>query len=103
MPQQHASSNFGWVGLKAEPKHIGMVIVYDRKTGRIAHTHQFVHFGKGEPPSKASMEQTALKAAGSAGGVHDVLHHHGAPLKAHAFYRVDLDTKSLVEGPEARD
>jgi hypothetical protein len=99
MPQQHASSNFGSVGFKEEPKLIGTVVVYDRMTGRIAHTHQFFHFGKGEPPSKASMEQTALKAAGSAGGVQDVLHYHGAPLKADAFYRVDLNTKSLIKGP----
>lgn len=61
MPKQDASSNFGSVGLKEEPKLIGTVVVYERKTGRIAHTHQFVHFGYGEPPSKASMEQTALK------------------------------------------
>ena len=103
MPEQHASSNFGSVGLKVEPKHIGTVVVYDRKTGRTAQTHQFFHFGKGEPPSKASMEQRALKAAGSAGGVHDVLHYHGAPLKAAASYRVDLNTKSLIEGLEGRD
>ncbi len=101
MPQQDASSNFGSVGLKEEPKLIGTVVVYGRKTGRIAHTHQFVHFGYGEPPSKASMEQTALRAAGSEGGVHDVLHYHGAPLKAHTFYRVDLDTKSLIEEPRS--
>ncbi len=99
MPKKHASFNFGSVGFKEEPKLIGTVVVYDRETGRIAHTHQFVHFGKGEPPSKASMEQKALKAAGSAGGVHDVLHHHGAPLKANAFYRVDLNTRNLIEGP----
>lgn len=97
MSKQNPQSVVGFVGLKQKPDLIGTVIVYERKTGRVVHTHQFVHLGKGEPPSKAIMEQQALKFVGSTGDGLDVLHQGDVPIKTNSLYRVDLKTKALVE------
>jgi hypothetical protein len=97
MSKQNTQSDFGYVGLKQKPELVGTVIVYERKTGRVVHTHQFVHLGKGERPSKAVMEQQALKFVGSTGDGLDVLHQGDVPMKSNSLYRVDLRTKALVE------
>jgi hypothetical protein len=98
MSNPSGSSGPGSAGQEQQLQLIGTVIVYDTTTGRIIHTHQFVHGGRGEPPSDGSMEQQALKAAESPGSDRSrtaALHHRGEPLDANAQYRVDLDTKSV--------
>jgi hypothetical protein len=103
MPQQHELRSFGSADETLEPKLIGTVTVYDRGTGRIVHTHQFLHLGKGEPPSKASMEQQALKAARLPGGDRrdlTVMHQGDVPLKADAPYLVPRTPTALSSSPK---
>lgn len=99
MTQEHAPASLGFVDFNEQSKEMGTVIVFDRKTGRIVHTHHFVHLGTGAPPSKAAMEQKALRSAGASASTHDNLDvlHLSAPLKENSLHCVDLNTKNLIE------
>lgn len=94
-------NSVGFVGQGITATLVNTVVVYDRKDGRIVHTHQFVTIGSRTPRTYESMEQTALEflkpQAGGSNPDFAVLHLHQQLLKPHTTYRVDLTTSRLVE------
>lgn len=100
MTQEQLHGTVGVVGLGTMAIRVNTAIVYDRKDGRILHTHVFATIGSATPPTEKSMEQAALKFVTPQGGGHHnlaVLHHGEKPLKPHTAYRVDVATSRLVE------
>ena len=74
--------------------------VYDTRTGKVVHIHQFVPYHPDETCSDSEMEKTALQLA----PIHfdrshlAVLHYDGDKHSDTSIqYRVDLDKRTLVE------
>jgi len=86
---------------------IDVIILYEKDTGQIRHTH-FVGFVKGgkNPPTKEENEQRAFKLAKEK-GLHKLdnlmaLHVLPTDLKHDIIYRVDLNTKAAVPSDYTR-
>ena len=77
--------------------------VYDTRTGKVVHIHQFVPYGDGTI-SEREMEETALKLAPHAWARAQLaVLHHGAgenhELSPEHRYRVDIESRRLVVEP----
>jgi hypothetical protein len=98
-------------GEPSQPKATMTSFVYDTRTGKVVHIHQFVPYGDGTI-SEAEMAKTAMELAPDAWDRKRlaVLHHgkgHNHELRPEHRFRVDLGTRRLVveqapQGPAQR-
>ena len=82
-----------------------MVVLYDPKTGHIAHTHQAVTTRGGTHPDQATLEKLAADAAAratktSVAGM-AFLHVDPSEIDAAAYYTVDVRNRSLLKASTA--
>jgi hypothetical protein len=88
---------------RLEPSH--SVVVYDGKTGDIAHVHHFAAAPGSELPSKEKLGEIALQYAGRKSGGEasslKVLEVETSAIRPKTAYRVSSDGK-LVEQPVAK-
>lgn len=76
--------------------------VYDRRTGKVVHIHQFIPAHPGGTCSDREMEETALKLAPVAWdrAYLSVLHHEKElDINPEHQYRVDIEKGALVVEP----
>ena len=86
-------------GIQGVQQQWSMVVVYDPKTGHIAHTHQVLTRQGGLHPDPAALEKLALEHGARARNAsldgHALLHVDPATLDSDAGYAVDLKTRTL--------
>jgi hypothetical protein len=82
-----------------EPKATKTWFVYDRRTGKVVHIHQFIPASPGGTCSDREMEETALKLAPAAWDRANlsVLHHDKElDINPKYQYRVNIKSRALV-------
>lgn len=84
-----------------EIENESMVVLYDRRTGRIVHRHEVVSTRGAEHPDEKTREQDAREqlrhAQPSLRVKPEVLHVEPGRWKEDSIYRVDPDKRVLVE------
>jgi hypothetical protein len=80
-------------------EHWSMVVIYDPKTGHVAHTHQVVTTRGGRHPDRKTLEVEAAEHASRARNAPvdqlAFLHVDPSEVDFDAHYIVDLKTKTL--------
>jgi len=91
--------------LPPEVEACDMVVVYDRKTGAIRHTHECFTWRGGEHPSREAIEREAMEHAGRIHrelGEVEALHVDPRTVELDALHHVDVNRRALVAGAVVR-